>query len=198
MKTTQVWPGRLSPLGATFDGSGVNFALFFGARDEGGAVSVRFAGSGNRISSDHVAGADRPMSGTVTCPRSCLDRSMAFGAWTVEAGVWHRFNLRKLLLDPYAKAIARGLRSYDAVEAPDDRVPDQRDSAGPTVSNMGVPTQTAATGPPHFQARAESATATPAAKSALVHRPRPKRSGSFHRTLVLWTSWPRGCRLPRS
>jgi len=28
MKTMRVWPGRSSPLGATFDGNGVNFAIF--------------------------------------------------------------------------------------------------------------------------------------------------------------------------
>ena len=28
MTTPRVWPGRSSPLGASFDGSGVNFALF--------------------------------------------------------------------------------------------------------------------------------------------------------------------------
>ena len=38
---TAVWPGRPYPLGATWDGEGVNFALFSRARREGRAVPLR-------------------------------------------------------------------------------------------------------------------------------------------------------------
>ena len=36
----EVWPGTAYPLGATFDGTGTNFALFSETRRTGGAVPL--------------------------------------------------------------------------------------------------------------------------------------------------------------
>ena len=49
--TTQsftVWPGRPYPLGATFDGGGVNFALFSAHAERGRTLPVLVEGPGNR------------------------------------------------------------------------------------------------------------------------------------------------------
>ena len=48
MQVHRVWPGHPSPLGATWDGSGVNFARLLGARHRRRALSVRLAVRGSR------------------------------------------------------------------------------------------------------------------------------------------------------
>ncbi len=101
----RVWPGDPYPLGATWDGEGVNFALF----------------------SEHAAGVDLCLfdgpSGTTEVHRIPI-RERTDLVWhiylpDVRPGVrygyrvhgpyspaeGHRFNVNKLLLDPYAKAI---------------------------------------------------------------------------------------------
>ena len=47
----EMWPGRPYPLGATFDGTGVNFAALLRGRIEGRAVPDRRGRSRRRASS---------------------------------------------------------------------------------------------------------------------------------------------------
>jgi glycogen operon protein len=131
----QIWPGNAYPLGATWDGSGVNFALF----------------------SEHATGVelclfDSPRSGRelLRIPLTeCTDQVWhvylpqvrpgqlygyrVAGPYAPEAG--HRFNPTKLLLDPYAKAIAgrvmwnEALFGYRLGAPGEDLTRDRRNSA---------------------------------------------------------------------
>jgi hypothetical protein len=112
---SRVWPGKPYPLGATWDGIGVNFALFsenatkvelclFDSA-EARAESVRIAlpsvtnqvwhcylpdAKPGQLYGYRIHGPDAPHEG-------------------------HRFNPNKLVLDPYAKGIGRSLHWDDAV-----------------------------------------------------------------------------------
>jgi isoamylase len=117
--TARVWPGRSSPLGATFDGSGVNFALFsehatkvelclFSSPDAHcETLRMTLPEKTDQVWHGYLADA-RP--GQIYGYR-------VHGPHEPSRG--HRFNPRKVLLDPYAKAIARDLLWDDAVLDPE-------------------------------------------------------------------------------
>ena len=128
-------PGRPYPLGATWDGSGVNFALFsehataaelclFDAADP--AREVRRIAVTER--SDQIWHVYLPEArpGLLYGYRVHGPYAPAFG---------HRFNPAKVLLDPYAKAVAGSVSWDDALfghrpgEAETSAAPDPRDSA---------------------------------------------------------------------
>ena len=132
-----VWPGRPYPLGATWDGEGVNFALFSeraervelclldqAGRREVHRVSVRE--QTDQVWHCYVPEA-RP--GLVYGYR-------VYGPYDPAQGL--RFNPHKLLLDPYAKQIQNTLRWHDSVFAyrighrNEDFSQDRRDS-GPSM-----------------------------------------------------------------
>src|SRR5438552_182531 len=104
---TRVWPGRPYPLGATWDGSGTNFALYsehatkvelcLFDHPEAEKESQRIA---LREQTDMVWHAYLPdvLPGQIYGYR-------VHGPYKPAEG--HRFNANKVLLDPYAKAIAR-------------------------------------------------------------------------------------------
>jgi glycogen operon protein len=129
-----IWPGRPYPLGATWDGEGVNFAIF----------------------SEHATAVELALFASLDAPleyaRIPLPERTAFvwhgylpglrpgqlygyrvqGAYSPWRGL--RFNPHKLLVDPYARAIAKHVRWDDAmfgfrVGSHDDSLPDERDSA---------------------------------------------------------------------
>ncbi len=130
----RVWPGSSAPLGATWDGSGTNFALFssaatrvelclFGA--DGMTELARIALPEMTHETWHAYMPDvRP---------GQLYGYRVHGPYKPEAG--HRFNPNKLLIDPYAKALAGELIWDDALYGytighPDaDLSFDERDSA---------------------------------------------------------------------
>jgi len=113
MVQPRVWPGRPYPLGATWDGGGVNFALF----------------------SEHASGVDlclfdRPGDGRAAATIRLHERTnhvwhcylpdarpgqlygyRVDGPYAPHEGL--RFNPAKLLIDPYAKAISAILRGSD-------------------------------------------------------------------------------------
>jgi len=131
----RVWTGHPYPLGATWDGVGVNFALF----------------------SEHATGVelclfDSPYAGRESVRIPLVERTdqvwhgylpdvrpgqlygfRVYGPYEPAKG--HRFNPHKLLVDPYAKAMGRTLRWHDSVfgysvsDTNDDTTFDQRDSA---------------------------------------------------------------------
>lgn len=119
MTNLRVWPGKPSPLGATFDGGGVNFALFSEHATKvelclfdsptATSESVRIAlpEKTNQVWHGYLP---ELLSGQIYGYR-------VHGPFDPARG--HRFNARKLLLDPYAKEIARDLRWDDAVITPD-------------------------------------------------------------------------------
>ena len=131
----KVCPGQPYPLGATWDGRGVNFALF----------------------SEHATRVDLCLFDSVRATREALcitlpeQTDMAWhgylpgvrpgqlygyrvhGPYEPEAG--HRFNPAKVVVDPYAKAVARAVRWDDAMfgyrigDPAKDSSRDDRDSA---------------------------------------------------------------------
>jgi glycogen operon protein len=134
----RVWPGSPSPLGATWDGEGTNFAIF---SEHAAAVDLCLfnqpedAGESTRVRlherTDQIWHAYLP-----DVRPGQLYGFRVHGAYAPEDG--HRFNPAKLLLDPYAKAISGTIRWSDALsgysmEPPiekRDLVPDGTDSAG--------------------------------------------------------------------
>ncbi len=113
----RLWPGHPYPLGATWDGAGVNFALFAenatkvelclfespGAKQEQHKITMKEY-------TDKVWHAYLPdvLPGQLYGYR-------VHGPYEPEHG--HRFNPNKVVLDPYAKLIGRELRWADEVFA---------------------------------------------------------------------------------
>jgi isoamylase len=134
-----IWPGVLSPLGATWDGRGTNFALF-------SEVAERVE----------------------LCLFDTEDSETRIDLHEVDAFIWHQYlldvgpgtrygyrvhgpwdpvegqlcNPAKLLLDPYAKAIEGGVRPGDAVLGYDRRFsryrPGAADSAPYTMRSVVI------------------------------------------------------------
>ncbi|MFO1206642.1 MAG: glycogen debranching protein GlgX [Burkholderiales bacterium] len=111
--TTTLWPGSPQPLGATWDGNGINFAVFSEHAD---AVEVCIFDQRGRREvmrgrlperSDFIWHGYLPDAGPGT-----LYGFRVQGPYRPEQG--HRFNANRLLLDPYARAIIGKLRWTDA------------------------------------------------------------------------------------
>jgi isoamylase len=100
--TVRVWPGAAYPLGATYDGSGTNFALFSEVADRVELCLFDDAGHETRIDLPErdafVWHAYLPAVG----PGQRYGYRV-HGPYEPDAG--HRCNPNKLLLDPYAKAV---------------------------------------------------------------------------------------------
>ncbi len=130
----RVWPGAPNPLGATWDGSGVNFALFSAFADK---VELCLFDEDGSTETDRIEMPEythevwhcylpdaRP---------GLLYGYRVHGPYDPEAG--HRFNPHKLLLDPYAKAFRGELQWDDALfgyqlgHQDEDLSYDERDSA---------------------------------------------------------------------
>src|SRR5258708_28469949 len=106
----RVWPGSPSPLGATWDASGVNFAVFseYATKIE----LCLFDAAGASMESLCVLLPERTdmvWHGYLPDVRpGQLYGYRVHGPWDPADG--HRFNPAKVLLDPYAKIIGRPLR----------------------------------------------------------------------------------------
>jgi isoamylase len=132
----RVWPGQPYPLGATWDGAGVNFALF--SENASGVELCLFDGpEGNQEIARIKITEQTDQVWHVYLPEVRPGQRYGYrvyGPYAPEEG--HRFNPAKLLLDPYAKAIAGTVRWSDAlfgytIGHPDaDLALDKRDSAG--------------------------------------------------------------------
>jgi isoamylase len=131
----RVWPGLPYPLGATWDGGGTNFAIFSEHADKVELClfdSPHAKGESRRVEfreqTDQVWHAYLPD----VRPGQCYGYRV-HGPYAPSAG--HRFNPQKLVLDPYAKAIARKVLWHDAMfgyrigDPGFDLTPDTRDSA---------------------------------------------------------------------
>ncbi len=108
-----MWPGSACPLGATWDGHGINFAVFsqhaeavdlclFDARGRRELARLRLPERTGFVWHGYLpdAGPGR------------LYGYRAHGPYRPEQG--HRFNANKLLLDPYARAVVGRVRWTDA------------------------------------------------------------------------------------
>ncbi len=129
---TRTRPGRPYPLGATWDGAGVNFALF---SEHATQVDLCLFDSGYpgrelsripiRERTDQVWHVYLP-----EARPGALYGYRVHGPWAPGEG--HRFNPAKVLLDPYARAITQNLRWHDSLfghQLDDLDRPDERDSA---------------------------------------------------------------------
>ncbi len=132
---TAIWPGKPYPLGATWDGQGVNFALF--------------SEHASRVELCLFNAPDAPHeSARITMPEQTDDvwhvylpnlkpgqvyGYRVYGPYKPEQGL--RFNPNKLLIDPYAKALSGTVKWNDTlfgypIGHPDaDLALDKRDSA---------------------------------------------------------------------
>ena len=128
-------PGRPYPLGATWDGAGVNFALF---SEHATAVDLCLFDPGDpgrethripiREHTDQIWHVYLP-----EARPEVLYGYRVHGPWQPAAG--HRFNPAKVLIDPYAKAIAGATSWSDAMfghrvgVGDNDLIVDERDNA---------------------------------------------------------------------
>ncbi len=131
----RVWPGKPNPLGATWDGGGVNFALF---SEHATKVELCLFSSVTDRTETHTVNlreqTDRVWHGYLPDIRpGQLYGYRVHGPY--DPAVGHRFNPHKVLLDPYARAIGRGIGWSDAMfgfrigDSADDLSFDDRDNA---------------------------------------------------------------------
>ena len=142
----RTWPGRPSPLGATWDGKGVNFAVF---SDHATQIDLCLFDSDSAARETHriplPERTDQVWHAYLPDVRpGQLYGYRAHGPYQPHKG--HRFNAHKVLLDPYAKAIGRDLTWNDAAfgykigDPAGDLSIDERDNAataplGAVISN---------------------------------------------------------------
>ncbi|MDH5193396.1 MAG: glycogen debranching protein GlgX [Nitrospira sp.] len=111
----RIWPGKPYPLGATWDGEGVNFALF---SEHATAVELcLFDGPESEKESQRIRIEERTDQVWHTyIPGLWPGQHYGYrvhGPYAPQEG--HRFNHHKLLIDPYAKSIAGTIEWSDAM-----------------------------------------------------------------------------------
>jgi isoamylase len=132
--SSAVWRGRPAPLGATWDGEGVNFALY---SEHAQRVELCLFDAKGRHETERVELRERTdFVWHCYLPEARPGQLYGYrvhGTYAPEEG--HRFNAHKLLLDPYARMIAGELRwsdahfGYRAGGRREDLTPDIRDNA---------------------------------------------------------------------
>lgn len=133
---TTVYPGSPYPLGATWDGEGVNFAiysenaagvdlcLFKSINDPVENIKIRMRERSHHVWHVYVPGLGPGQ----------LYGYRVYGPYDPENG--HRFNPHKLLIDPYAKAIAGTIQWHNSMfgyqlEHPDKDLSYSEEDSGP-------------------------------------------------------------------
>ncbi len=110
--TMQIWPGTAYPLGATYDGSGVNFALFSEVAERVELCLIADDGTETRVEMpEHDAFVWHVYLPTIQPGQRYGYR--VHGPYDPANG--HRCNPAKLLLDPYAKAIDGQMTGHQAL-----------------------------------------------------------------------------------
>jgi glycogen operon protein len=129
----RIWPGRPYPLGATWDGMGVNFALF---SEHATKVELCLFNSPDERQEATKIEMPEQTRQVWHCYLPDVRPGQLYGYRVhgpYEPGQGHRFNPAKMVLDPYAKAIGRNVRWDDSLfgyplgKADTER--DDRDSA---------------------------------------------------------------------
>lgn len=109
------YPGRPYPLGATYDGKGINFALF--AKHAEGVELCLFTSERSDATEERVPMTERSHDiWHIYLPDLRPGQKYGFrvyGPYIPTEG--HRFNPHKLLIDPYAKAIAGAIKWHESI-----------------------------------------------------------------------------------
>lgn len=117
-----LYPGKVYPMGATWDGQGTNFSLFSENAervelclfdDKGEETRVELTEVRNFVWHGYVPGVQ---------PGQRYGYRL-YGAWAPQEG--HRFNPNKLVIDPYAKAIDGDIQHGESMFAYDWNSPEQ-------------------------------------------------------------------------
>src|ERR1041384_3942987 len=131
----RVWPGRPYPLGATWEGAGVNFALF---SEHATKVELCLFDSVDAARESHCI--ELPEQ-TAQFWHACLPDALPDQLYgyrvhgPYEPAQGHRFNPHKVVLDPYALGIGRDVKGDDSLfgysigHGDADLSIDERDSA---------------------------------------------------------------------
>jgi len=138
-----VWPGRPYPLGSTWDGEGVNFALYSEHAEK--VELCLFDVSGKRESARVTLPEQTDMVWHGYLPEARpgqLYGYRVYGRYSPEQG--HRFNHHKLLLDPYGRQIQGTIRwgdshfGYKIGHKQEDLSFDRRDDAAGMPKNRVI------------------------------------------------------------
>ncbi len=111
----RIWPGRPYPLGATWDGAGVNLALF---SENATKVELCLFDSGEEPHETHRIPLTEQTDQVWHSYLPDVEPGQLYGYRVhgpYEPAKGHRFNPNKVVLDPYVKAIGRDLRWDDAL-----------------------------------------------------------------------------------
>jgi len=113
----RVWPGKNYPLGATWDGEGVNFALF---SENATGIELCLFDKDRGEKETRIVPLRERTHGVWHCylPDARPGQLYGYrvhGPYAPEQG--HRFNPAQLLIDPYAKAITGSIEWDDALFA---------------------------------------------------------------------------------
>ena len=130
----RVWPGKPYPLGATWDGGGVNFAIF---SEHATKIELCLFDSSSGAETHRIELKEQSdMVWHASLPDVRPGQLYAYRVHgPYDAGAGHRFNPAKVVVDPYAKQISRVVRwademfPYRAGGPDEDLAPDDRDSA---------------------------------------------------------------------
>jgi glycogen operon protein len=111
----RVWPGRPYPLGATWDGAGVNFALF---SENATAAELLFFDRPDDPAPGHVLRLEERTDQVFHAYLPDILPGQLYG-YRVDGPFdpkeGHRFNRNKVLFDPYAKAVGREARWHPSL-----------------------------------------------------------------------------------
>jgi glycogen operon protein len=135
----RVWPGQAYPLGATWDGEGVNFALF--SENATGVELCLFDGADDAIERVKIQVTNRSDQ-IWHCYLPDIRPGQMYGyrvhgPYKPEEG--HRFNPAQLLIDPYAKSVSGTIKWSNALFA--YKVGGDREDLEPSSDNSagGLP-----------------------------------------------------------
>ncbi len=134
----EIWPGTPYPLGATYDGSGVNFAVFSEVADRVELCLIDDEGTESRVELTEVDAF------VWHCYLPGIQPGQLYGyrvhgPFDPDSG--HRCDPTKLLLDPYAKAIDGQIQNDQAIFSYDFADPSRRneqDSLGKTMLSVVI------------------------------------------------------------
>lgn len=134
----QIWPGKPYPLGATYDGSGTNFALFSEVADSVELCLIDEEGHERRIDVREIDA----FVWHVYLPDVRPGQRYGYrvhGPWDPSAG--HRCNPSKLLIDPYARALdgeIDGDESLFSYRFDGSKAFNSKDSLGHTMTSVVI------------------------------------------------------------